>query len=80
MHDVVSTSTINKCHMEPRLPFNLRILACKILKKFILKSARPLDILPWRRAQHICGHCVHVLSYVRTHQPQLHAITLGFVT
>ena len=41
VHDVVSTSTINKCRMEPRLPFTLRILACKLLKKFIQKSARP---------------------------------------
>ena len=41
VHDnIVSTSAINKCRMEPRLPFTLRILACKLLKKFILKSAR----------------------------------------
>ena len=41
VHDVVSISTINKCRMELRLPFTLRILACELLKKSILKSARP---------------------------------------
>ena len=34
--------------MEPRLPFTLRILACKLLKKFILKSARPRTRLVYR--------------------------------
>ena len=80
VHDVVSISTINKCRMEPRLPFTLRILACELLKKFTLKSARPRTrhtSMAARLAAYLWS--LRARTVLCTHQPQLHAITLGFV-
>ena len=70
VHDVVSISTINKCRMEPRLSFTLRILACELLKMFILKSVgHGLDILPWQRALSsifVVIACTYCLMYSST--------------
>ena len=78
VHTVVSTSTIKKCRMEPRQPVTLRILAYKLLKKFILKStklrtrhtsiaARTLTVVAaylW-----LSRACVYCFMYMYTHQP-----------